>query len=80
MPVPGEPLYDEGIIVNPRLNERLKGWFAVGNAKIGMGCSSSGNNYIQISNILVAQSDAISQTFTVDKDRFYTVSGKNIYV
>lgn len=61
--------------MNPEVNEELKGYTAIGNAKIATAQSPDGNKYAVVSNILDAPSDAISQTLNLVKDTMYIVSG-----
>lgn len=73
-PKPEPPLYSGGMIVNPEFNDGLKGWAAVGNAKIEIAKSPDGNTYIVASNRL-AEADGVSQTVNLESDKYYTVSG-----
>lgn len=63
--------------MNPELNDGLKGWAAVGNAKIEIAQSPDGNNYIVASNRL-AETDGVSQTVNLESGKYYIVSGKYV--
>lgn len=60
--------------MNPEFNDGVKGWTAVGGAKIENAKSPDGNSYVVVSNRNV-ETDGVSQTFNMEKDKFYTVSG-----
>ncbi|KAK4424268.1 Endo-1,4-beta-xylanase 5-like [Sesamum alatum] len=72
---PLRPQYDGGIVVNPELNEGLKGWTTFGEAKLehGVSADDGGNNYIVVSK-RHQTFHSFSQKFDLDKDKLYTFS------
>ncbi|KAK6120792.1 hypothetical protein DH2020_045468 [Rehmannia glutinosa] len=70
---PLEPQYNGGVVVNPQLNEGLKGWTTFGDAKIEHGQSNDGNKYIIASN-RKQPFHSFSQKFNLEKDKLYTFS------
>ncbi|XP_057779464.1 endo-1,4-beta-xylanase 5-like [Salvia miltiorrhiza] len=67
------PQYSGGIVVNPELNEGLKGWTSFGNAKVEHAEANDGNKYI-VSTARNLSDQSLSQHFDLDKDKLYTFS------
>ncbi|KNA24697.1 hypothetical protein SOVF_012790 [Spinacia oleracea] len=70
---PLKPQYTGGIVVNPEINDGLKGWTTHGRVKLETRTSLKGNNFI------VAHSrrhlySSVSQKVFLDKDKLYTFS------
>lgn len=74
LPKPLEPQYSGGVVVNPELNEGLKGWSNFANSKIEHAESSDGNEYI-IASSRNLSFHSFSQTFNLEKEKLYTFSG-----
>jgi len=70
---PHKAQYGGGIIINPELNEGLKGWSTFGNAKIKERVSG-GNKFI-VAHTRNHPHDSISQKLFLEKDKLYTFSG-----
>ncbi|KAL2479576.1 Glycosyl hydrolase family 10 protein [Abeliophyllum distichum] len=70
---PEEAHYGGGIVVNPELNQRLKGWTTLGNAKVEIQESEDGNRYIVASN-RNGTLDGFTQKFNLEKDKLYMFS------
>ncbi|KAL1557886.1 endo-1,4-beta-xylanase 5-like [Salvia divinorum] len=70
---PLSPHYNGGIVVNPELNEGLKGWASFGYAKIQHEEADDGNKYIAATARNLAH-HSVSQQFDFDKDKLYTFS------
>lgn len=77
---PDPPLYKGGIIVNPEMNEDMKGYKALGNAKIASGQSPDGNKYAVVSDVARELFDGIAQIINAEKDIIYSFSGKHIII
>lgn len=71
------PQYKGGIVVNPELNEGLKGWTTFGDAKVHHVESDDGNSYI-VASARNRSYRSFSQQFDLDKDKLYTLSGTPI--
>ncbi|CAN4107807.1 unnamed protein product [Withania somnifera] len=71
---PLKPQYNGGIVVNPELNDGLNGWTSFGDAKIESSVSSDGNKFI-VASQRKGPYHGLSQEFSLDKDKFYVVSG-----
>ncbi|XP_062177687.1 endo-1,4-beta-xylanase 5-like isoform X2 [Alnus glutinosa] len=69
---PHKAQYGGGIIINPELNEGLKGWSTFGNAKIKERVSG-GNKFI-VAHTRNHPHDSISQKLFLEKDKLYTFS------
>ncbi|KAK6120984.1 hypothetical protein DH2020_045272 [Rehmannia glutinosa] len=70
---PLKPQYQGGIVVNPELNEGLKGWTNFGDAKIEHGESYDGNKYI-VASKRKQSFHSFAQTFNLEKEKLYTFS------
>ncbi|XP_074278915.1 endo-1,4-beta-xylanase 5-like [Silene latifolia] len=70
---PQRPQYKGGIIVNPEINEGLKGWTTFGDVKIEHRVSNKGNNFM-VSHSRKHPFDSVSQNVLLLKDMFYTFS------
>ncbi|KAM3291421.1 endo-1,4-beta-xylanase 5-like [Capsicum chacoense] len=71
---PLKPQYNGGIVVNSELNDGLNGWSLAGDAKIKNNVSSDGNKFI-VASERKGPNHGFSQTFQLDKDKFYVISG-----
>ncbi|PHT63947.1 hypothetical protein T459_32245 [Capsicum annuum] len=71
---PLKPQYNGGIVVNSEFNDGLNGWSLAGGAKIGNNVSSDGNKFI-VASERKGSYHGFSQTFQLDKDKFYVISG-----
>ena len=71
---PHKPQYGGGIIINPELNDGLRGWSTFGNAKIEQRVLED-NKYI-VAHSRNQPEDSISQKLYLQKDKLYTFSGK----
>lgn len=71
---PLSPQYSGGIVVNPELNEGLKGWTTFGDAKVEHAEAIDGNKYI-VASSRNQSSQSFSQEFALDKEKLYTISG-----
>ena len=71
---PHKPQYCGGIIINPELNDGLRGWSTFGNAKIEQRVLED-NKYI-VAHSRNQPEDSISQKLYLQKDKLYTFSGK----
>lgn len=70
---PHKPQYGGGVIVNPELNEGLKGWSSFGNAKI-QHRESKGNKFI-VALGRNQQHASVSQKVSLQSGKLYTFSG-----
>lgn len=72
-----EPLnaqYNGGIAINPEINDGLNGWTQFGSVNIETRTSKQGNNFI-VASLRTQPNHSFSQTFHVEKDKMYTISG-----
>lgn len=69
---PLKPQYNGGIVVNPELNQGLKGWTISGDANVALGESEDGNKYIVAS---TTKQSFFKQEFFLDQNKLYTFSG-----
>lgn len=70
---PKKPQYGGGIIINPDLDDGLKGWATFGDAKI-QHRESHGNHFI-VAHSRNQSYDSISQKLFLHKDNLYSFSG-----
>ncbi|KAI3702324.1 hypothetical protein L6452_28058 [Arctium lappa] len=70
---PNKPQYDGGIVVNPELNDGDKGWTSLGNAKLRIRRSDTGNGFA-VAYQRNQSFDSISQEFFLDQEKLYTFS------
>ncbi|XP_010691571.3 endo-1,4-beta-xylanase 5 [Beta vulgaris subsp. vulgaris] len=71
---PLKPQYDGGIIVNPEINDGLKGWTTHGGVKIEPRVSEKGNNFI-VAHSRKHHNGSVSQKgFLLEKEKLYTFS------
>ncbi|CAL5377496.1 unnamed protein product [Camellia sinensis] len=70
---PHKPQYSGGIVVNPELDDGLKGWTVFGDAKIEHRASKGGNTYL-VARHRHESHDSFSQKFQLEKGMFYTFS------
>lgn len=71
---PLKPQYGGGIVINPDLSEGLKGWSKFGDAQLEQRITKDGNNFIVASG-RNALHDSPTQTFILEKETFYVISG-----
>ncbi|XP_051132505.1 endo-1,4-beta-xylanase 5-like [Andrographis paniculata] len=71
---PRGPQYNGGIVINPELNEGLKGWSVHGNAKVKHAQSDDGNKYI-IASERRQPFHSFSQRFELEEGKLYSFSG-----
>ncbi|XP_070052286.1 endo-1,4-beta-xylanase 5-like [Nicotiana tomentosiformis] len=71
---PLKPLYNGGIVINPELNDGLNGWSSLGDAKIEHKVTNDGNKFI-VASERKGPYHGFSQTFQLEKDKFYVISG-----
>ncbi|RVW69191.1 Anti-sigma-I factor RsgI6 [Vitis vinifera] len=71
---PLRPQYGGGMILNPDLNDGLKGWSVSGGAKIEERVSGGGNRFI-VAHSRSHKNDSVSQKLYMKKDKLYTFSG-----
>lgn len=77
---PLKPQYDGGIIVNPEINDGLKGWTTHGGVKIEPRVSEKGNNFI-VAHSRKHHNGSVSQKgFLLEKEKLYTFSGLYLIV
>ncbi|KAJ7946166.1 endo-1,4-beta-xylanase-like [Quillaja saponaria] len=69
---PQKPQYGGGIIINPELNQGLKGWSTFGHGKVEHR-ESGGNKFIVFHN-RNRPHDSVSQKLYLQKDKLYTFS------
>ena len=74
MEKPLRPQYGGGMILNPDLNDGLKGWSVSGGAKIEERVSGGGNRFI-VAHSRSHKNDSVSQKLYMKKDKLYTFSG-----
>ncbi|KAI3448187.1 hypothetical protein Pfo_004852, partial [Paulownia fortunei] len=65
--------YGGGIVVNPELDEGLKGWTTFGDAKVEHGESYDGNKYI-VASKRKESFHSFAQKFDLEKEKLYTFS------
>ncbi|KAI8013950.1 Endo-1,4-beta-xylanase 5 [Camellia lanceoleosa] len=70
---PHKPQYSGGIVVNPELDDGLKGWTVFGDAKIEHRASKGGNTFV-VARHRHESHDSFSQKFQLEKGMFYTFS------
>ncbi|XP_034681945.1 endo-1,4-beta-xylanase 5-like [Vitis riparia] len=70
---PLRPQYGGGMILNPDLNDGLKGWSVSGGAKIEERVSGGGNRFI-VAHSRSHKNDSVSQKLYMKKDKLYTFS------
>ncbi|GAA0166721.1 metalloprotease [Lithospermum erythrorhizon] len=71
---PLRPQYGGGIIVNPELDDGLKGWSTFGNAKLVTRVSTEGNNNYIVAFQRNQPHDSFSQQIILEKEKLYTLS------
>ncbi|XP_074278916.1 endo-1,4-beta-xylanase 5-like [Silene latifolia] len=82
---PLKPQYNGGIIINPEINDGVKGWTTHGGVKIEQRSSISGNKYMVAHNRKQPYA-SVSHKVLLEKDKLYTfsawiqVAGKNTTV
>ncbi|KAK9941868.1 hypothetical protein M0R45_007561 [Rubus argutus] len=69
---PLKPQYGGGIIINPELNDGLKGWSTFGNAKLQH--TESLSNKFLVAHSRIQPHDSISQNVYLQSDKLYTFS------
>ncbi|KAI3707965.1 hypothetical protein L2E82_36932 [Cichorium intybus] len=70
---PNKPQYNGGIVANPELKDGLRGWVSLGNAKLQVRRSETGNEFI-VAYQRNQSFDSVSQEFFIDKEKLYTFS------
>ncbi|XP_056699233.1 endo-1,4-beta-xylanase 5-like [Spinacia oleracea] len=70
---PPKPQYKGGIVVNPEMNDGLRGWTVYGGVKIEHRVSPKGNNFI-VAHSRTNPYGSVSQKVSLDKDKLYTFS------
>ena len=70
---PLRPLYGGGMILNPDLNDGLKGWFVSGGAKIEKRVLGGDNEFI-VAHSRSQKNDSVSQKLYMKEDKLYTFS------
>nr|XP_043630116.1 endo-1,4-beta-xylanase 5-like [Erigeron canadensis] len=70
---PDKPQYEGGIVVNPELKNGSTGWASFGNAKLRLGRSQTGNDFI-VAHQRKQSFDSVSQEFFLDHEKLYTFS------
>lgn len=70
---PQKPKYGGGIIINPELNDGLKGWSSFGNAKL-QHTESQGNKFL-VAHGRIQPHDSMSQKVYLQSHKLYTFSG-----
>ncbi|KAM5549651.1 endo-1,4-beta-xylanase 5-like [Rosa sericea] len=69
---PHKPKYGGGIIINPELNDGLKGWTSFGKAKL-QHTESQGNKFL-VAHSRIQPHDSMSQKVYLRSDKLYTFS------
>lgn len=75
---PLNPQYNGGIAKNPEMNDGLNGWTSFGSVNIETRTSKQGNTFIVASH-RTQPNHSFSQTFHVEKDTMYTISGTLLF-
>ncbi|XAR52931.1 Endo-1,4-beta-xylanase [Bertholletia excelsa] len=70
---PHKPQYGGGLVVNPQLDDGLKGWDSFGYAKVKHRISETGNSFV-VAHGRQHPHASFSQKFLLDKDKLYTLS------
>ncbi|CAL5377495.1 unnamed protein product [Camellia sinensis] len=70
---PHKPQYSGGIVVNPELDDGLKGWTVFGDAKIEHRASKGGNTFV-VARHRHESHDSFSQKFQLEKGMLHTFS------